>query len=252
MREFSAKSLYTEYSCTGSLNKSRRSHACFAHVFDIMNKSKTTKYSINYKIYVYKGLDFMEKMHANNACLISKRELRHHLDQLRGIIPFKAVIHERTENSCPCYVISLTLENARGIQHKYILSWIRYAYEFPFNVILAEAIKLHKEKGFMFESVANLFNMVGGLFGLLGGGHSIPYGTDIGFLRRKQLAASMARKSCLNHIYECRYDGIKLGNSKISRYTRYDLEFWTNERLFNEERKPVYLERYKEIKQRRK
>lgn len=195
-------------------------------------------------------MDFFRKEAANNSCFISKKELRHHLDQLKKIIPFKATIKEVIENDCPCYRIDLTVEDALAIQHKYILSWIRYTYEYPYCVILQEALRLRKEPEFRFESCFNLFNLIGDAFGLLGGGHSIAYGSDIGFLRRKELEAVIKKKRNLNSIFECGgYPKSLLEGSRIKRrLTPVDLEFWTDNELFMRERKPVYLELYKKKK----
>lgn len=252
MKEFAYNSLYTEYSCTGDIRRNRSSNACFAYVFRELDSHG--KKSVSYKIYVYKGIDWLKKERNNNACLLTKRELKHHIDQLKGIIPFRAVIREGVEHDCPCFIINLELKEAMAIHHKYILSWIRYAYEYPYNVVLLEAINLRKESEFKFESIFNLFNLIAGTWGFLGGGHTIACGGEIGFLKRKELEAAIRKRSALNNIFVNNgYDNRSIDyKSARKNLDCRDLEFWTDRELLIAERKSVYLEKYKKIKNKNK
>ena len=249
MRDFAGgRSYHTEYSCTGDYKENRRSHACFSNVFG--HCKPFDNYDIDYKVYLYKGDSIAQREHVNHYCILSKKELRNHLSQLNGIIPFKYRIVETEERDCPCFIVHLHVSGL-GIQHEYLLTWLRYSYEFPYNVFLREAMRLRREKEFMFESVSNLFNLVGASFGMLYGGHSAGNGRRIGFLKRKELAAKIEQANSLNSIYKA-VEG--LGNQLNSRsrmknhLDMEDSEFWTDEELFMTERKPVYLEKLKKIK----
>lgn len=248
MDEFSMKSYHTEYSCSGDIQKKRGSNACFGAVF---RELRAGKHSVNYTIYIYKGLDFAMQDNANNACLLTKKELKSHLKQLQGIVPFEFTIKSTMEHKYPCYVVSLKVEDAVSIQHKYILTWVRYAYEYPYNVFLREAINLRKEPEFRFESVFNLFNLIGGAFDMLRGGHSAAYGSNVGFLERKKLAALIVKKDNLNSIFK-NEAGKQAMVSDKDRRSATSLAYWDDKQAFLESRKPVYLERYKIIKQNRK
>lgn len=248
MSDFKFLSYHTEYSCTGDVQREMGSAACFAYVF--RNIEKTKKQSVNYIIRVYRELGAVKRNQWNNGCLLSKKEIRNHLDLLKGIIPFEAKIVSKERNGLKFFEIHLKVENAKGTCHKFILTWIRYLYEFPYNMYLIEANRLRKEKLFMFDSIANLFNLVGGCFGL-GGGHSIAAGRTIGFLQRKELSAKINRVQSLNSIYQCSYDGASLRAYDVPykghNLSYHDLEFWRNEELF-QKRLPVYQEKYKKIK----
>lgn len=242
--------LHTEYSCTGDYKRPMESNVCFAKVFRELGGSQ--KKSIKYVIRIYSGLCAAKKKSWNNACFLSRRELRNHIDQLKGIIPFKAKIISKKEGDLNFFEVILEIDNIKGIYHKFILTWIRYAYEFPYNMFLMEACKLRKVKPFMFDSIANLFNLVGSSVSL-GGGHTIGYGGTIGFLQRKELAARIGRVTELNNVYKHSYEGKhintreRINNKELSWY---DLDFWKNEELF-QKRIPVYLEKYKKIKQKK-
>lgn len=252
MRDFAERAYHTEYSCSGDYNKGRSVNACFASVFGACRAFDD--YTIDYKVYLYQDDSMALKRDVNHYCLLDKRELRSHLSRLRGIIPFSYKIIEKEEHGCPCFIVNLHV-SGKGIQHEYLLTWLRYSYEYPYNVFLKEALRLRKEKEFMFESISNLFNLVGVSFGMLYGGHSIGNGRKIGFLKRRELEEKIKLSGRLNDIYNA-VEGLgnQLGtSSKIKKNLRiYDKEFWQDEELFMNERKPVYLEKLKKIKERLK
>lgn len=239
---------HTEYSCTGDFKRSMKASVCFAQVFGALGNAKNP--SINYIIRIYPGLKVAKTKSWSNACLLTRQELKNHINQLKGIISFKAKIVNKKGENGDFFEVHLKLDKAPVIHHKLILTWVRYVYEFPYNVYLVEALKLRKEKLFMFDSVANLFNLVGSCMGL-SGGHTIGYGQEIGFLQRRELKARINEQHSLNSIYKNSYNGETISTSinyKNKKLTYYDLEFWTNEELF-QDRLSVYVEKYKKIKQ---
>ena len=242
--------LHTEYSCAGDYVKQMGSAACFRYVFNHLDRN--TKTSIDYVIKIYSGLDAVNKERWNNGCFLNKREIRNHLDLLKGIIPFRAKIVSKEENGLKFFEIRLRVENIKGIYHKFLLTWIRYLYEFPYNMYIVEANKLRKEKPFMFDSISNLFNLVGSSVSL-GGGHSIAWGNAVGFLQRKELTAKIGQVRALNNIYKRYNDGGSV-DTRVTHKGRdlsyYDLEYWRDEELF-QRRLAVYQEKYKKIKNRK-
>lgn len=240
--------LHTEYSCTGDFERKMKSNVCFRQVFEVLENEKK-KFSINYVIRIYAGFDAAEKKRWNNVCLLNKKELRNHINQLKGIIPFRAKILTKKGDNGDFYEVHLQLDNVKGIYHRFILTWIRYVYEFPYNVYVVEAQRLRKEKLFMFESIANLFNLIGSCV-TLGGGHSCAYGHTIGFLQRKELSARLKETKYLNNIYSHSHEGDSI-ETRVEHngenLTWYDLAFWKDEELF-QKRLPVYVEKFKKIK----
>lgn len=156
----------TEYSSEGDTKKAMRQDACFSTIFysednGIVQKNK-------YTIKLYKIGDWLNKKRQNNACLTDRASIVHHLKILQSVFKFSYHLKENKDH----FMLSLTLEGDL-IYHKYMLSWVRYLYEYPFNVFLADAYKLKNIAGFKFESIINLFNLVGATSGI------IQHGTDI-------------------------------------------------------------------------
>lgn len=247
MREFRTVSYHTEYSCSGDYDRKMASSACFASAFRDVDTRK--KSSINYKIKLYTNAEISRNIGRSNFCPLSKKDLKNHIYLLKGIIPFEVQITEYKEEKDPYYEVDLKLNDLPGIYHKFILTWIRYAYEFPYNMFLVEANKLRKEIPFRFDSVANLFNLVGSCVGL-GGGHTVGWGESIGFLQRKELTAKLKKVGRLNSIYKTTNDRLRISTlvqhkNKELRYT--DMEFWNNDELY-QDRLKTYLQKYKHIK----
>lgn len=149
----------TEYSSEGNTHKALRKDACFSTIFyseehGIVQKNK-------YTIKLYKIGDWLNKKRQNNACLTDRAGIVHHLKILQSVFKFSYHLKENEDH----FVLTMTLEGDL-IYHKYMLSWVRYLYEYPFNVFLADACKLKEIPGFKFESIINLFNLVGATSGI--------------------------------------------------------------------------------------
>lgn len=149
----------TEYGSEGNTQKNLSKNACFSTIFysednGIVQKNK-------YTIKLYKIGDWLNKKRQNNACLTDRAGIVHHLKILQSVFKFSYHLKENEDH----FVLTMTLDGDL-IYHKYMLSWVRYLYEYPFNVFLADACKLKKIDGFKFESVINLFNLVGATSGI--------------------------------------------------------------------------------------
>jgi hypothetical protein len=79
-----------------------------------------------------------------------------HINEIKKIHKFEHTLFEEED----CYTLHMEL-NAPRMYHKVILSWIRYTYEFPFNVTIYEAFKLKEIHGFKQLGLLNLFNIIG-------------------------------------------------------------------------------------------
>lgn len=149
----------TEYSSEGNTRKDMRRDSCFSTIFHsegngIVQKNK-------YTIKLYKIGDWLNKKGQNNACLTDRAGIVHHLKILQSVFKFNYRLKEIRNH----FILTVTL-NGDLIYHKYMLSWVRYLYEYPFNVFLADAHKVKNTTGFKFESIINLFNLVGATSGI--------------------------------------------------------------------------------------
>lgn len=144
----------TEYSSEGDTPKKLGKEACFSRIFHSEENGVVQKNK--YTIKIYKIGDFLNKKAQNNACLTDRAGIVHHLKALKSVFKFSYHLKEEDDH----FILTITLK-ADLIYHKYMLSWIRYLYEFPFNVFLADTNKLKTIPEFKFESIINLFNLVG-------------------------------------------------------------------------------------------
>lgn len=220
------------------------SEACFAYAFGRV----TDNCKVHYEIIIYKGIDHLRKTNYSNACFFTTKEIRNHIGQLQSIYPFKYSVRELKDGT---WKVILDLEGVPGTFHKYALTWIRYLYEWPYNVLIKDAYRLKQDPIFRFESIANLFNLVAGCYcDYIVGMHSVMGGAYlVERLTRAALRAKIASVSRVNNLYSRKnIPSVTIpSKSKLANVGFKDFEYWTDD-LFNEERKPVYLSAYNKIK----
>lgn len=245
MEEFRFLGYCTEYSCNGDLVKERSREACFEHVFRHIN----TGHNVKYRIILYRGTEFSKNEHQSNACLFTKREVRRHLLLLKSLYPFHYKVSDYKADDDVKYnriEVFLELNDVPPTFHKYILTWLRYTYEYPYNVILKDAYALKKDPTFRFESISNLFNLVIGCFCSNPRDiHQIPENQVSAPMKLVELREKIRKVKHLHDIYQ----GLKNKQDQIpesiGEYDIYDIEYW---RDGFEVRKPIYMKVYKEIK----
>lgn len=248
MNDFSYLNYYTEYSCDGYLNQDLDDAACFSYVFNNIGNKNV---SINYNIIIYKGTKLSKEDHNSNACLLTINQLKNHLRQAKLIYPFKFHIEQCKHNGFDVFEVNLKLIDVPGMFHKYLLTWVRYTYEFPYNVLLIDTYKLKNEKCFKFSSIANIFNIVLGSINWedLRCIHQIPETFTINkSLKVDDLRKKLKKIEKLNKLYEVLKSTEKFIPDSIEELSIEDIEYWNNIEYFEKYRKPVYLNNYKESK----
>lgn len=154
MKDFRFLSYHTEYSVEGTINKPMGVEACFSFVFH--HKGFMTN---KYVIRVYDGL-FQTKNGNNNACLLPLSLIEHHIKTIRRFWPFYYSISPKMNKDLHSfYEITVKLA-AKDIIHKIILTWIRYLYEWPYNLYVIDLYKIKKLDEFKFCNPMNLFAMI--------------------------------------------------------------------------------------------
>ena len=146
--DFKFLEFWTYYSSKGTINKDLAREYCFSKIF-YGNDHQTN----DYVIYIYKN--GFERNRDNN-CIISKEQLIEFIDEINKFYKFNYDLKSIKDG----YKLEFTLD-APLIYHKVILSWIRYSYEYPFNIAVYELFKVKNEKGFKRLTMLNLFNLIG-------------------------------------------------------------------------------------------
>lgn len=152
-RQFVFLNFHTEYSSKGTVKKPMRREYCFGDIF------YEDHYQENeYNIRIYKNLSGVNNGAKNNACFMSKDELFNYISIAKRVHDFDLQITDEEKDNR--FLVKLTLKAPRVV-HRYILTWLRYSYEFPFNMYLADAMKMKNITGFKRDDLFNLFNLAG-------------------------------------------------------------------------------------------
>ena len=246
-------SYYTRYRAKGDRNvKLDYSHACFA---EILNRGVIKKQY--YEIYICTDLQFVKDTNYSNYCLLPKTELIDHIHQARRLFKFEYSVEdnpfEYREKKYSGFLVKLNIDLPH-FYHRYLLTWIRYAYEFPFNIILFEARRL-KKLVIQRETVSNLFIVVSRVVYNAGAGfssgHSISTYRSL-LLKETSLKArllNMAGNSGsigrLNDIYPNTNDR-ELFREEAQSENRNYVDYWTDFDAFVK-RIPKYMEHYNRL-----
>ena len=249
MNDFQFLDYPTEYSCKGTLEKEMDVEACFSFVFNQIDEGNVSE---EYEVILYKGTAFSREHHNSNSCLFTKKQIRNHLKQAQGIYPFDFYITEAAKwrGGYNVFKIHLKLTNVPGMFHKYLLTWLRYMYEYPYNVILYDAYKLKKDPCFRFTSMSDLFNLVLGCFNENPAAiHQIAENQVSKTMLKRDIREKLQNIQILNNVYVKLKNKVKINQipNEDGDLTTTDFEFWESDDIFERRRKPVYMNVYKEI-----
>lgn len=250
MEDFKFLQYHTLYSSEGDLERELEESACFSQVFD---SNLTTKTNNHYQVILFKNVIIPSTYRYSNACLMTKTQLANHLKQAQTLYKFKFKITETTawceDDEYPAFQVDLYINRVPGTFHKYILTWLRYTYEFPYNVLLLDALHLKDNSIFRFTSIANLFNLVLSCYPeeprII---HQVPNNTVHKFYSIQQLKRQIKEVQLLNDIYKSISEKQATIPKNIDKTNIYDLEYWNNVDYFEKYREPIYINTYKNLK----
>ncbi len=239
MNDFRYLNYHTEYSVHGTANKQMDSEACFYYVFN--GKEYQNNY---YKIIIYRGLNMIKKTY-DNGCFLEKSELHHHISILKHIFDFTFNIEECVnKNLDPYYELSLHISGANLI-HRFILTWIRYVYEFPYNLYILDVNNMKTIDTFKYVNPINLFNIVASSYSEGNTGHMLvsPYRAaklmKYNSLKNRICELIANNEDSLNDVFET------IDCPKVKRRDITTLQDW---KLFFKERLEIYNKFYNLIK----
>lgn len=210
---------------------------CFGYVFGAVENNS----SVKYRVVLYMGTRYSAEQHKSNACIFTKQEVRNHLKLLKSLYPLQYSVRDyRDKDGYKRLLVTLNIENTPATFHKYALTWLRYLYEFPYNVLLRDAYTLKKERTFRFESIANLFNLTLSCYCHNSREiHQIPVNAITERLKIADIKRRIKRVEQLNDIYKQKEEKFLQIPENIQNFSVEDIEYWDSG---FEERKPIYME----------
>lgn len=128
---------------------------CFSFVFEKLNKFEETYHGI-YKLYFNKEF----KEYSGNFCVLNKDEIFKVLRYMRRVFNIKAYFGENDEK----YIIKLDITGT-PVKHKFILTFSRVFYEFPYNEFAKEVFRIRNygiidEMNFSNKSFLEIFHLL--------------------------------------------------------------------------------------------
>lgn len=160
---FNFLNLYTKYRAVSkdagvNLDLLDHGNACFYKLFAAVKSDNKKEYHFELSVRICLGLGDAENGYSNYVPLTFD-ELDWYFGQLNKVVPF-TYNYKRIENEEDCYLLNIDV-TTHAIKLKWLLTVVRYIYEYPFNFAIAEAVKLKMAKKFVNINVINVFNIIG-------------------------------------------------------------------------------------------
>lgn len=154
------RGLYTRFKCQGDININYPydKTVCFNSLVQALKRFNAQQLVHNkYYVQVFKARESEDIHDGNpnaNATLLTKDELINHLRSAQRLFKFsfKIITYEHR------YTICIDI-NQPPIYHRYLMSWIRYTYEYPFNIACLDAHIMRQQPECRFISLPNLMNL---------------------------------------------------------------------------------------------
>jgi hypothetical protein len=179
-------------------------------------------------------------------CLITRKELVSLLNSFKNVFTIKYKITDSEMDEYDAYEVNIKFKTKKYYVVLFILTVLRYSYEFPYNVILRDAFKLTKLSEFKWMNLISLCNLV----------QSCTFndwdGRTLHGLLERNNACNKTKKSIHHTISRVRriHRIFKPGKIEgpLHDKARNTLEYWTDEKQF-ERRLEVYKKNLKNFKQ---
>ncbi len=132
---------------------------CFGNLFkeEFPYVDQTADYKITY--YIDTPTKYSNTNPTRNWCIFSKSDIQIYFEKLRKVHDFQYEITDVDDkNYLVGYRFNVTI-NANVFWHKLLITLIRYAYMFPYNFMLSDALQLIKN-GYNHYSIINILNII--------------------------------------------------------------------------------------------
>jgi hypothetical protein len=126
--------------------------------------AKITNRGVHYdKVYLYiaKDPNFGFPKRLKHNMLLTEHELHKLVRVIQSYCKFKCTITSKTHDGVEYYKLSIKFEpELKNMTRLFILTALRYAYEFPFNVICKDAFKLCENYRYQKRGFFNICNFI--------------------------------------------------------------------------------------------
>ena len=167
MNEFSFTNLKTFYRSSGFVEKNilENGDYCFRGIFKDgqVTRLRDEKVSGVYEVYFFRTPNRLVGNKWNNYCPFSLDIVKRHLMLGKQYFTknFKYKVEEVDFKNSLAYKVTIDI-NESFIYHKVVLTWLRYLYEYPTNMLLMDAYRL--KDVFPRVSIFNLYNFISGCY----------------------------------------------------------------------------------------
>lgn len=235
MRPFNRLNYTTIHKSSGDLGEFPLTEsACFSRLFRPIRNTRKVLISQDYSIYVDLTSTLNLGYH-NNFCILGINTIKRYLRALQLVVPFKwkLTLHDTDFEGRDLLRVDLALSRATRIQHLFLLTSVRYIYEYPFNVILSDAYKLKDMSKYKFDSIVNLYQLCAISFpGNYNLGHSLSIPTR--YSLNKELGEELEnrkRTKLMDLMFIKNSRGLKFNKFNKSEEI-YDLGYWRDPEEF--------------------
>ncbi len=233
MNEFRYLSYHTRYSSEGDTPVRLGNYACFSSIFHDRNGILNNYY----EIVLYTDINNAKENYNNNYCPFSEKLINRHIHLLTYLFPIKW----RLSTDDDTIIVHVELKGIK-MYHLYALAWIRYLYEFPYNMILMDAYNLKSNKLFTFTSIETLFNLISANYENQFDGLHALYPPEVHIpMKIKQLRKKLETVNRLHDIFNSMNTRV-WQQPDVPWYSPYDVEFWSDE--FYPIRETCYIDYY--------
>lgn len=219
---------------TSNFNKDSRPEVCFARHVGPREFSKAS-----YDLYIVSNSDAAIKGYSH-YCFVSKHQIVNYIRSLKKIYPFKYSIRECNYKSYDTYRIRIKIEGTYA-QRLFILTALRYTYEYPFNTTLCDALRLTKISNFKGINTISLINLVYYCIYNYNGNSNHAFNYCPGYASLKELHNNILNAKL---VFDIVPDIPKVKIPRVPHDNTGDSEYWDSNDMF-EKRLLIYKQNLK-------
>ena len=219
---------------TSSFNKDSRSEVCFARHIGPREFSKAS-----YDLYIVSSNKAAAEGCAH-YCFVSRQQIVNYIRSLKKIYPFKYSIRECVYKGYDTYRVRIRIEGTYA-QRLFILTALRYTYEYPFNTTLYDALRLTKISNFKGINTISLINLVYYCIYNYDGNSNHAFNVRPGYASLKELHNNILNADI---VFDIVPNAQKERIQRVSSNKTGDSEYWNSNDMF-EKRLLIYKQNLK-------